>query len=216
MTEKMDTLQLARNLIGIKTLIMVQNRLGVDRSRAIYLLYKLRKEGYVKTYYQSAKTRVYYISPENALGGVNYVEIINKYSPIKLLRTDIYKIHGEEPSIEETLVYAIKNESIRFVIASISLFREIRNWSRLYNLAKKEGIVREVAALYDVARLYIPKLRKMPKRFKTLATPKKTDKFKYIVDKFSSMHFKEIENKWKVYIPLNEADLREYKGVVIS
>jgi len=216
MTAKMDTLELARRLIGLKTIAMVRNRLGINRNRAIYLIYKLRKEGYIKTTYESDKTRVYHISPENALGGINYVEIINRYSPIKLLESEIYKVHGKTPSIEETLVYAIKNKSVRFIIASISLFREIRNWSELYNLAKKEGIVREIATLYEIARLVIPKVRRMPKRFRTLATPKKRDKFKYIIDGLRSMHFQNIENKWKVYIPLNWADLREYKGELIS
>lgn len=83
----------------------------------------------------------------------------------------------------------------------------------MYQLGKKENLVREIAALYDVSRLILPKLRKMPKRFKNLALPKKTDKYKYIIKKFSSddSPIQKIEKKWKVYIPLNFADLTEYK-----
>ncbi|MBI2629112.1 hypothetical protein HYW74_03445 [Candidatus Pacearchaeota archaeon] len=51
----------------------------------------------------------------------------------------------------------------------------------------------------------------MPKRFKNLAMPKKGDKYKYIIGKFDSRDFKDIEKKWRVYIPLNWADLEEYK-----
>ena len=72
-------------------------------------------------------------------------------------------------------------------------------------------MVREVAILYDIARLVIPKIRRMPKRFKTLATPKKSDKYKYFIEGFSSKSFTDLEKKWKVYIPLNTADLEEYE-----
>ena len=51
----------------------------------------------------------------------------------------------------------------------------------------------------------------MAKRFRNLSLPKKDDKFQYIKEKFKSAHFQNIENKWKVYIPLNWGDLEEYK-----
>ena len=113
--------------------------------------------------------------------------------------------------MEETIIYSIKKKDVRWLIASLDLFRKIKDWSLLYNLARKENLVREVVALYEVARLSVRKVRRMPKRFKTLATPKRQDKYKYIVDKFSSLHFQDIEKKWKVYIPLNWGDLEEYK-----
>ena len=53
----------------------------------------------------------------------------------------------------------------------------------------------------------------MPKRFKNLAAPKKTDKYKSLVKGFSSDSFQEIEKKWKIYIPLNYIDLMDYRGV---
>ena len=52
----------------------------------------------------------------------------------------------------------------------------------------------------------------MPQRFKTFATPKKSNKYKYIINGFDSIDFKNIEQKWKVYIPLNLSDLTDYKG----
>ena len=214
--KQLDTLGIARELEGIGTVKSVQNRLNVNRIRAIYLLHRLRKKGYVRTFYQSNKVRVYRISPEYALGGTNYIEIINKYSPIKLAMFEIHQIYGRKPSIEETLVYALCKNSVRYVIASLSLFRKVRDWNLLYRLAKEKDIVREIAALYDIARLYLPKLRKMPLRFNNSAIPKKSDRYKYIIDGLRSDNFQSVENKWKVYIPLNAADLREYRGVFIS
>ena len=51
----------------------------------------------------------------------------------------------------------------------------------------------------------------MPKRFLTFAKKRKTKSLKYIIKPLSSNDFKDIEQKWKVYIPLNLADLEEYR-----
>lgn len=213
MNKKLDTLELANEMRGFGTVKSIQNRLNISRARAIYLLYRLRKDGFVQTTYQSNKSRVYHISPRNAIGGISYDDIINEYTPEKLLSNEVYLIHDRIPSIEETLIYAISQKTVRYIIACLGLFRKIKNWSELYKRAKKHNLVREVAALYDIARLYLPKLGKMPKRFKTLAVPAKKDKYKYIIYGFDSDDFKEIEKKWKIYIPLNTADLEEYTGV---
>ena len=211
---KTKLFELAKKLEGMHTIQTIQDQLDIDRARAVYIVYKLRKKGYVKTKYTSSKMRVYYIYVTNPAKGISYIDIINKYAPtagIKLADYGNHIIYGKIPSIEETLIYAINRRDVRFLIASLALFRKITNWSYLYKLAKKDNLVREVAALYDIARLVIPKIRRMPKRFKTLATPKKSDKYKYFIEGFSSKSFTDLEKKWKVYIPLNTADLEEYE-----
>src|SRR3989338_9550156 len=172
---KSNSGELAQELKGLNTIKMIESTLNVDRARAIYIVYKLRKKGFVETKYQSDKTRVYHISPQNALGGTSYIDILNKYSPLKLLATEIHKIYGREPSIEETLVYAIDRKSVRYIIASLALFRKVKNWSELYKRAKEKDLIREVVALYEVSRLVVSKVKRMPQRFKTLAKPKKGD-----------------------------------------
>ena len=208
----MQEIDLARELNGIKTIKMIQSRFNISKARAIFLVYKLRKKHYLKTRYKSNKERVYYISPEFALGGANHIDIINKYSPIKLAESEKHQIYGRELTVEEALIYAVKHRTIRYLTASLALFRKVKDWSSLYRLAKKEQLIRVIVSLYDVARLIVPKVKRMPKRFKNIASPKKSDKYLYIIDGFSSNDFKEIEDKWKVYIPFNTADLREYKG----
>lgn len=207
----MKLLQTARKLYGLNTLQMIEKTQGIDRARAITLIHRLRKKGYVKTHYQSNKRRVYHIAPENMLGGTSYIDILNKYSPIQLIAKDIHVIYGRTPSIEETLVYAVKRGTVRFILVALSLFRKVTNWSLLYHLAKKEGLIRQIAALYDIARFAVPKVRRMPQRFRNLALPKKTDKYVYIVKGFDSLNYQALEKKWKVFIPLNTADLRDIK-----
>src|SRR3989338_7059545 len=158
----MKKMELLEKLAGIQTIASVMDILTVDKRKAIYYLYRLRKEGYVKTRKQSNNRRVYNISLDNKLGGKSYYEIINLPPPIKTSTPVIYRIYGKEPSLEETLIYAIKTKSLRAILASLALFKKISNWVELYNLAKENHIERQVGALYDLAR-QIMKVRRMTK-----------------------------------------------------
>ncbi|MBS3112644.1 hypothetical protein J4418_00990 [Candidatus Woesearchaeota archaeon] len=202
--------ELLQKLAGIQTMGSVMDILKVDKRMAIYYIHRLRKEGYVKTKRQSNNRRVYNISLENKLGGKSYYEIINQHSPIKISTPVIYRIYGKEPSLEETLIYAIKTKSIRTILASLALFGKIINWVELYNIAKKNNIERQVGALYDLAR-QIMKVRKMSPKFRSSTLPKEKYKFEYVVPKLKSRDFTGIEKIWKIYLPFNKKDLEEYK-----
>lgn len=206
----MKKLELMQKLAGIQTIESVMDILKVDKKMAIYYLHRLRKSGYVKTRRRSNNRRVYNISLENKLGGKSYYEIINQYSPIKISTPIVYRIYGKEPSLEETLIYAIKTKSLRTILASLALFKKISNWVELYNLAKENHIERQVGALYDLAR-HVMKVRKMSLKFRSSALSKKEYKFEYIVPELKSKHFMEIENIWRIYLPFNKKDLEEYQ-----
>ena len=206
--------KLAESLQGTYTLETFAERFKIDLARAVYVIYRLRKIGYVKTNYGAGKKRVYNISIRNKQRGTSFTERINEVSKnpaIKVYSTNPYYIHGRIPTYEEALIYAIKQKDVRYLIASLALFRKITDWSLLYKLAKKENLLREIVALYEVARRTVKKIRKMPKRFLHLAQKNRSDSFEYIIKGFSSDNFKDIEKKWKVYIPLNSSDLEEYK-----
>lgn len=206
--------KLAEALEGFYTVRTLCDRLKISKNKAIYVIHRLRKIGAVKTSYGVNKKRLYYITIRNKQGGTSYTDVINNASPVtsyKLMEpAKPYFIHGRIPSYEESLVYAIKQKTVRYTIVSLALFRKISDWNLLYRLAKKENIVREIVALYEVARKFVRKIKRMPKRFLHLAQ-KDINGFKYIVDGISSDDFEDIEKRWKVYIPLNRADLEEYK-----
>jgi len=206
----MKTKDILLKLSGIQTIESVMDILNVNKKKAIYYIHRLRKQGYIKTRRQSNNRRVYNISLENRLGGKSYYEIINQHSPIKIAAPVIYKIYGKEPSLEETLVYAIKTKSFRTILASLALFKKINNWVELYALAKENHMERQVGALYDVAHR-IMRVRKMTKRFRNNSLPKKEVKFGYVITELKSKDFKEIEEIWKIYLPFNMKDLEEYK-----
>lgn len=209
----MRYIEIAKSLQGLNTLQSVMEKLKIDRAKAIYVMHRLRKLGYVRTKYMSDKRRVYHVSELNKQTGICYTDFINEGSPIKLAESHPYYVHARSIVPEEALIYAIKKGTIRYIIACLCLFRKIKDWSYLYKLAKNEHLVRQITALYEVSRLYVKKVRKMPLRFHNLAKPGKNDDYEYIVKPYSSDDFKEIEKKWKIYIPLNRADLAEYKGI---
>lgn len=206
----MEQRELLQKLDGIQSVESVMDILNVDRRRAIYYIYRLRKEGYVKTRRQSTKRRVYTISLDNKLGGTSYSEVINTYSPIKISTSAIHRIYGAEPSLEETLIYAIKTKSLRTILASLALFKRINNWVKLYKLAKENHIERQVGVLYDLAR-QIMKVRKMTLRFRHNSLPPKRYKSEYIIMGLKSRDFTKIEQIWKMYLPFNITDLEEYR-----
>ena len=206
----METELLLKKLEGIQTVDSASSLLSTNKEKVIYYLYRLRKEGYVKTKRLSNNKRVYNISFENKLKGTSYFEIINKYSPVKIATPITYKIYGKNPSMEETLVYAIKTGSLRTILASLALFKRIVNWSELYQLAKKNRIERQVGALYDLAKK-IMRVRRMPDRFRNNALPKEEFNFEYTISGLMSKDFKDIEETWKIYLPFNINDLSDYK-----
>lgn len=213
--KQIKTEELLKILAGnhiLKTVIEILNENGIkaDKQKAIYLIHRLKKRGYVKTNQTSNNIRVYRISKKVLRPSFSFIDILNENTPQKLNYYDDYIVHDKKPSLEEVLIYAIKSKDIRKLIACIGLFQKINNWPLLYKLAKKENLQRQVGALYDVARTII-KTRKMTKRFRNLSLPKKTDKFQFIKDRYRSKHYQDIENKWKVYIPLNYLDLEDYR-----
>jgi len=202
--------EILKKLEGIQTIETVMDSLDISRKKAIYYIYKLRKNGYVKTKKLSSNKRVYNISFENKLGGTSYYEIINAHSPIKISTHKIYKIYGKGPSLEETLIYAIKTQSLRTILAALVLFKKIEDWSRLYQLAKINHLERQAGALYDLSRK-IMLTRRMTSKFRNNALPKEDYQWRFVIPGLKSDDFKNIEKMWKVYLPFNKKDLEVYK-----
>jgi len=208
----MKTELLLKRLEGVQTIDSIIKLLKVDRQKATYYVYRLRKAGYIKTLRSSTTgQRFYRISFQNKLKGISYYDIINKHSPIQIVAPMVYKIYGRKPSNEETLIFAIKTQSVRTILAAMALYRKIDNWMELYHLAKENHIERQVGALYDVARLNVTKVRRMPKRFSKISLPKDNYPFEYIIPGLRSEEYREIGNKWKIYIPFNKTDFEVFK-----
>jgi hypothetical protein len=198
------------DLEGVHTIRSVMAVLGVRRNRAVYFIHRLRKEGYVRTHKRSDQTRVYFISFQNKLGGRSYYDIINQYSPVKISPPSVQNVYGREPTIEETLVFALKTRSVRTILAALALFRRVRDWLALYALAKRNGLERQVGAIHGLARLVLKSIPRLPARYERYALPKKEDNMLFVVENLKSKDFLELQKKWKVWLPFNKADLEDY------
>lgn len=193
------------------TLDGVQKRLGVERSTAIKKLCQLRKLGYVKTSGGGKQPRLYRISCTKIqeIGYPGLYDIINQNSPIKLVKPYEHRVMGRRLSIEEALVLAIKTGNFRVMLAALALFHNVQDWSRLYQLAKKNRLRRKIGALYDVARVIL-RVRRMPERTRKLLM-KAEEKERFIIPGLKSEDFHALEVLWKVYIPFRKGDLLRYK-----
>lgn len=198
----MNDQELVQKLSGTQTIKAVMALLNVNRAMAVYYLYRLRKKGYLKTKYGSGKRRIYDISKMNRLNGTSYYDLINENSPVKVAPLETYIIYGRKITPEEAIAYAVETKSLRVILASLGLFKKIKHWK---NIPKE--LRRKVGALYDVAKK-VMRVRSMPKNFEK---PRKDDKKVFIIDGLSSKDFKEIEQKWNVFIPFNKADLEDYR-----
>ena len=109
------------------------------------------------------------------------------------------------------MVYAVKSRDFRLLLASLSLFRKIANWPRLYKLLKSNNLKRQAGALYDTAQR-VMRTRKMAKRFRKNILPEKKERYEFIIERLKSEDFKDIEKLWRVYVPFNKEDLNAYKN----
>lgn len=203
--------EILQKLEGVQTVETVMKLLNANRRSAIYYIHRLRTKGYVKTLRSDSGARVYKISFQNRLKGISYYDIINEASPIQIVAPLVYKVYGKKPTPEETLIFAIKTQSVRTILAAMALFRRIDNWIEIYHLAKENRVERQVGALYDLARKNITKVRRMPKKFRNLALPKKQYEFQYVIPGMKTREYQEIENTWRIYIPYNKTDFEVYK-----
>lgn len=137
---------------------------GITRESALNKLSRLKKEGYVTASGGGPQKRIYTVhkKPQDTANG--FYTLVNKYSPEKLAPKFKHKVMGNY-TVEHALIDGIKIGDTRTLEATQHLFRHVKNWKRLFGLAKKEGLHNEVLALYEKARQNT-KVKRMPKRYK--------------------------------------------------
>jgi len=137
---------------------------GISIQSAINLLSKLKKQGFVLVSGGGKQQRIYTIANTKQEQTNGFYDIINKYSPEKLNSSFKHYTHGNY-TVEHAIIDGIRIGDYRTLQATKHLFRHVKNWKRLFDLAKSKNLTREVLELYEEARHEI-KCRKMPKRYK--------------------------------------------------
>ena len=193
-----------RKLEGLHTIETAMIALGLKRQSTLNLLCKLKKQQYVITSGGGKRKRLYRISQlKQRPRDPGMFDIINKYSPhMKVAEWYDHQVHGVYGP-EEALIDAIETESFRLILASLHLFKHIKNWKKLYKLANEHGCWNKVGALYDVARLFF-KVTRIPSRYYHIITDKWVQ-----LSQLRKLNFPDIAQKWHVFIPFNINDIRE-------
>lgn len=135
----------------------------ITRESALNLLTKLKKQGYVTVRGGGKRKRIYTVTklPKREANG--FYKIVNKYSPEKLQPKFEHYVYGTYTT-EHAIIDGIKIGDVRTKEATKHLFRHITNWKRLFDLAKKEKVEKEIINLYKLARK-TTKCKRMPKRY---------------------------------------------------
>lgn len=197
-------------LIGTHSAESAAKTLQVSKSYALVILSRLKKQGYIKA---SGSPRRYTITTtKQRKRHPGVYDVLNKYNPIhvQVQSSTDHQVHTEY-TVEDAIVEAHKRQSIRLLRATLRAYNGVTDWKKLYDLAKKQNVWPQVAAMYDLARKYV-RVRKMPQRYQNTAKKRQTTQIKERtkVTKWSGGHaFPEIESKWGVTLPFNENDLTD-------
>lgn len=201
--------ELLRKLEGLHTVETVAETLNLHKQSALNLLTKLKKQEYV-TVQGSGRTKRFYLITmrKQHKRDPGMFDIINKYSPhMKLNQWYDHQVHGVY-TVEDALIDAIETKSFRAILASLHLFKHIKNWPKLYQLAKQKSNWRKVGALYDVARMFM-KVRKMPERYKYHQQDyQKKEPMHLLTTEYDVKEniFLPIKQLWNVIIPFRKGD----------
>lgn len=190
-------------LEGLHTVESIAQALKIKKQSALNLLTKLKREGYATVQGAGRTKRLYKISPLKQLPRhPGMFDIINQYSPMKIQPWYDHQVHGPYGP-EDAFIDALQTKSLRTILAALRLFNHITNWPRLYHLAKQKDCWQKVGALYEVARLFF-KVRRMPSIYQRY----KPTQWQAITQ-LQRINFQKIAERWKVYIPFNQNDLKE-------
>ncbi len=197
-------------LQGKHTVETIMHALSISMQAAINLVSKLKKEGYATTSGGGRQKRIYTITPYRQVKQERpgTFDIINRYSKIKLVPQFRHVPHSKYRE-EDALIDAVKTRSFRTVLASLALFRHIKDWSYLHKLAKESMLEAETGMLYDIARKTILTKRMPEKMYKALL--KKRPRKKRLLTQSESDDFKEISKKWNIWVPFSKKDMEEIK-----
>jgi hypothetical protein len=195
---------LLKKLEGLQTVETAMETLNMTRQSTINLLSRLKKQGHVTVRGGGKQPRLYKITQtKQRKRDPGMFDILNKYNPNFQLREWYdHQVHGKY-TVEDVIADAIKTGSFRAILATLGLFNHIKDWPRLYRLAKEKGCWQKVGALYDVSKIHY-RARSMPLRYGPLPARKT-----HLIRDYETAQeiYFPIEKKWKVAIPFKRGDI---------
>ena len=149
---------------GKYTLETFAEELNLSRQSALNRLSRLKKQGYAQVSGGGKQKRIYTISKVPQLPTNGFYDLVNKYSPEKLVPKFKHRVIGKY-TVEQAIIDGIKIGDVRTLAATEHLFRHINSWKQLFYLAKKHKVAEKIHQLYKQARAHT-KTKTMPKRYR--------------------------------------------------
>ncbi|MFH1440077.1 MAG: hypothetical protein ABIG89_05905 [Candidatus Woesearchaeota archaeon] len=206
---KKNKYEMLYRLDGLQTVDTIMDELNIGRQSAVNLISKLKKEQHL-TIWAGGRKKIYKITIRKQLPRVDGMwDVINRYShKMKLNPWYDHQVHIVDKAHgvygpEDALIDAIETKSFRIILASLHLFRHIKNWKKLYSLSMRYDSWQKVGALYETARLFL-KIKKMPEKYIQF----KPNRWHQLTQ-LKKKNFSDIANRWKIYIPFNKNDIKE-------
>lgn len=150
-------------LTGKFTIKTYAEKNNLTRQSAINKLSKLKKQGYLSVTGGGKQPRIYTIKKLPSKPANGFYNIVNKHSKEKLVPKFKHRVVGNY-TIEHAIIDGINIGDKRTLEATAQLFNQVKNWKRLFDLAKKHDKVEETKNLYKKARNKY-KVRKIPKKY---------------------------------------------------
>lgn len=151
------------NIEGKFTLDIFARNFNITQNSALNVFNKLKKQNRLIVNGGGKQKRIYTISKLSFKKTNGFYDIVNKYSKIKLIPQFNHFVHGRY-TIEEAIIDGLKIGDSRTLEATAYLFKHVKNWTKLFNLAKNENLAKELQDLHKIARKKF-KCRKLPLRY---------------------------------------------------
>ena len=148
---------------GKYTIETFAKNVHLTKQSALNLLSKLKRRGFISVSGGGRQKRIYTVYTNPQLPSNGFYDIVNRYSPEKLVPQFKHRVIGRYTT-EQAIIDGIRIGDARALAATQYLFNQVKNWRRLFDLAKKRGATSKVKQLYKEARNRI-KVRKMPQRY---------------------------------------------------
>jgi len=149
---------------GKYTLELYAKEKGIKRQTALNKIVLLKKKGLVSVKGGGKQKRIYYFHRLPVKKTNGFYDLVNKYSPEKLVPAFEHFVYGNY-CVENAILDGIEIGDVRTLEATKYLFRNIKNWKKLFDMAKKKKLEKKVYELYLKARK-TTKCKRIPERYK--------------------------------------------------
>ncbi len=156
----------AERLEGWRSVDDIQKILKVKKSTAYLYAHELDKKGFVIQKIKKPRGTLYLVSPipsEHKYLGI--------YEKSELVAPE-FEVSKKPAKAEQKICFFLKQykeqKNIRYYNEAKRIFRNAKDWKLLYRYAKAYSVEKYLAQLYDDARKTMPKIPRMPERYKKL------------------------------------------------